>query len=106
MAIQKNSRDDVYFDEQKIEDCIKFIEKWYFPTLPFQRFIIANIVLIDKNTDEAFFTEFAIFMGRGGGKNGLLPVTIVTNTIVITIDVVTALTIKINSLTLADSHAR
>lgn len=66
------SRDDVYFDEQKIEDCIKFIEKWYFPTLPFQRFIIANIFLIDKNTDEAFFTEFAIFMGRGGGKNGLI----------------------------------
>ncbi|HGZ9940831.1 TPA: terminase large subunit, partial [Staphylococcus aureus] len=32
------SRYDVYFDEQKIEDCIKFIEKWYFPTLPFQRF--------------------------------------------------------------------
>lgn len=42
------SRDDVYFDEQKIEDCIKFIEKWYFPTLPFQRFIIANIFLIVK----------------------------------------------------------
>ncbi len=37
-------------------------------TLPFQRFIIANIFLIDKNTDVVFSTEFAIFMGRGGGK--------------------------------------
>ncbi|UBH21575.1 terminase large subunit [Macrococcus armenti] len=66
------SRDDVFFDEEMIDNCIKFIERWYFPTLPFQRFIISNIFLIDKTTNEAFFTELAIFMGRGGGKNGLI----------------------------------
>lgn len=27
------SRDDVYFDEQKIEDCIKFIEKMVFSNI-------------------------------------------------------------------------
>ncbi len=43
-------------------------EKWYFPTLPFQRFIIANIFLIDKRHMKFSSTEFAIFMGRGGGK--------------------------------------
>ncbi|UBH07851.1 terminase large subunit [Macrococcus armenti] len=66
------SRDDVFFDEEMIDNCIKFIERWYFPTLPFQRFIISNVFLIDKTTNEAFFTELAIFMGRGGGKNGLI----------------------------------
>ncbi|HBO2457452.1 TPA: terminase large subunit, partial [Pseudomonas aeruginosa] len=25
----------VHFEEEKIEKCIKFIEKWYFPTQPF-----------------------------------------------------------------------
>lgn len=66
------SRDDVFFDDEMIDNCIKFIERWYFPTLPFQRFIISNVFLIDKTTNEAFFTELAIFMGRGGGKNGLI----------------------------------
>lgn len=66
------TREDVYFDEEMIENCIKFIEKWYFPTLPFQRFIIAFIFLIDKEINQAYFTEIAIFMGRGGGKNGLI----------------------------------
>ncbi|TDM35200.1 terminase large subunit [Macrococcoides canis] len=66
------SRDDVFFDEEMIDNCIKFIERWYFLTLPFQRFIISNVFLIDKTTNEAFFTELAIFMGRGGGKNGLI----------------------------------
>ena len=65
-------RDDVYFDEQTIENCIKYIEKWYFPTQPFQRFIIPFIFLMDKNIEQAYFTEFAILMGRGGGKNGFI----------------------------------
>lgn len=25
------SRDDLYFDDEMIENCIKFGEKWYFP---------------------------------------------------------------------------
>ncbi|WP_323705366.1 terminase TerL endonuclease subunit [Mammaliicoccus sciuri] len=66
------TRDDVYFDEETIERCVKYIEKWYFPTEPFQRFIIAFVFLMDKEINQAFFTEIAIFMGRGGGKNGLI----------------------------------
>ncbi|AMG33626.1 terminase TerL endonuclease subunit [Staphylococcus saprophyticus] len=66
------TRTDVYFDEETIENCIKFVEKWYFPTEAFQRFIIAFVFLIDKEIEQAYFTEIAIFMGRGGGKNGLI----------------------------------
>ncbi|PTK82017.1 terminase [Staphylococcus haemolyticus] len=62
----------VHFEEDKIEKCIKFIEKWYFPTQPFQRFIIAFLFLIDDVEDTPYFTEFALFMGRGAGKNGFI----------------------------------
>ena len=62
----------VHFEEEKIEKCIKFIEKWYFPTQPFQRFIIAFLFLIDEVEDTPYFTEFALFMGRGAGKNGFI----------------------------------
>lgn len=62
----------VHFEDDKIEKCIKFIEKWYFPTQPFQRFIIAFLFLIDDVEDTPYFTEFALFMGRGAGKNGFI----------------------------------
>lgn len=62
----------VHFEEDKIEKCIKFIEKWYFPTQPFQRFIIAFLFLIDDVEDTPYFTEFALFMARGSGKNGFI----------------------------------
>lgn len=66
------TRDDVYFDDEKIENCMKFIEKWYFPVQSYQKFLIPFIFLMDKNKGEAFFTEFIILMGRGAGKNGFI----------------------------------
>lgn len=65
-------KDNVYFDENKIDKCIKFIDKWYFPVQPFQKFIIAFIFLMDEEVDSPYFTEFALFMGRGAGKNGFI----------------------------------
>lgn len=65
-------KDNVYFDEDKIDKCIKFINKWYFPVQPFQKFIIAFIFLMDDEVDSPYFTEFALFMGRGAGKNGFI----------------------------------
>lgn len=65
-------KDNVYFDEDKIDKCIKFIDKWYFPVQPFQKFIIAFIFLMDEEVDSPYFTEFALFMGRGAGKNGFI----------------------------------
>ncbi|MBA1352691.1 terminase large subunit [Staphylococcus cohnii] len=65
-------KDNVFFDENKIDKCIKFIDKWYFPVQPFQKFIIAFIFLMDEEVDSPYFTEFALFMGRGAGKNGFI----------------------------------
>src|SRR5699024_11512020 len=33
------SRDDLYFDDKHIEQCIQYIEKWYFPLKEFQKFV-------------------------------------------------------------------
>ncbi|HJG39659.1 terminase TerL endonuclease subunit [Staphylococcus sp. GDB20D115P1] len=65
-------KNNVYFDEDKIDKCIKFINKWYFPVQPFQKFIIAFVFLMDEEVDSPYFTEFALFMGRGAGKNGFI----------------------------------
>lgn len=66
------TKDNIHFDDEKIDKCIKFINKWYFPVQPFQKFIIAFIFLMDDEIDTPFFTEFALFMGRGAGKNGFI----------------------------------
>lgn len=66
------SRDDLFFDEKQIEQCIQYIEKWFFPLMPFQKFIVAFLFLKHKKTDRLFYRRFLIMMGRGGGKNGLI----------------------------------
>ncbi|MGG0889935.1 terminase TerL endonuclease subunit [Cytobacillus horneckiae] len=66
------SRDDLYFDEDMINNFVKFTEKWYFPLQPFQKFIAAFVFLVYKETGRNFFRKFLIMMGRGGGKNGLI----------------------------------
>lgn len=65
-------KDNIYFDDEKIDKCIRFIDKWYFPVQPFQKFIIAFLFLMDEELDTPYFTEFALFMGRGAGKNGFI----------------------------------
>ncbi|MEK0177559.1 terminase large subunit, partial [Tetragenococcus halophilus] len=66
------NNDDLYFDEEKIESCVRFCEKWYFPLEPFQKFIIAFIFLYNRETQLRVFKEFFLTMGRGAGKNGLI----------------------------------
>lgn len=66
------SRDDLYFDNEMIENCIRFIEKWYFPLQPFQKFLIAFVFLFYKETGRVFYRKHLWMMGRGGGKNGLI----------------------------------
>jgi len=65
------NRDDLYFDETKIENFIAFTEKWYFPLQPFQKFIAAFVFLFYKD-GAVFYEQFLIMMARGGGKNGLI----------------------------------
>ena len=68
------SRDDLYFNDEMIEDCIRFGEKWFFPLGPFQRFLIAFVFLFFKSNNRVFYRKFLWMLGRGGGKNGLITV--------------------------------
>ena len=40
-------REDLHFDEEQIERCITFIERFYFKLQPFQKFLIAFVFLFD-----------------------------------------------------------
>ncbi|MFW5437109.1 terminase TerL endonuclease subunit [Paenibacillus apiarius] len=66
------SRDDLYFDDEMIENCIKFIEKWYFPLNIYQKFLIAFVFLFYTETNRVFYRKYLWMLGRGGGKNGLI----------------------------------
>jgi phage terminase large subunit-like protein len=70
------NRDDIYFDDEMIEDCINFGEKWYFPLNPFQRFLIAFVFLLSKKSGRVFYRKHLWMFGRGGGKNGLISVVV------------------------------
>lgn len=65
-------RDDIYFDEKQIDQCINFIEKWYFKLEVFQKFIIAFLFLKYKKRDKLFYKDIVIVIARGNGKNGLI----------------------------------
>ncbi len=68
------NRDDLYFDDEMIENCIRFGEKWYFPLQPFQKFLIAFVFLFYKKNNRVFYRKHLWMLGRGGGKNGLISV--------------------------------
>lgn len=51
-------RDDIYFDEELIENFIKFAEKWYFPLAPFQKFISAFVFFFTKRITLFFMSNF------------------------------------------------
>lgn len=68
------SRNDLYFNDEMIENCIKFAGKWYFPLQPFQKFLVAFVFLFHKDNDRVFYRKHLWMMGRGAGKNGLITV--------------------------------
>jgi phage terminase large subunit-like protein len=72
--LRKNvlSRDDIYFNEDLIENFVLFAEKQYFKLNPFQKFIIPFVFLYFVEDDELFYEQFLIMMARGAGKNGLI----------------------------------
>lgn len=65
-------REDIYFDKKHIENCIAFIEKYYFKLNSFQKFLVSFIFLKYKEDDALFYEQFFIMMARGAGKNGLI----------------------------------
>ena len=66
------TRNDIYFDEEQIENFVKFTAKWYFPLRPFQKFMACFIFLKYKEDDTITFDEFFFYMARGAGKNGFV----------------------------------
>ena len=64
--------DKLYFDEEKINDYVRFTEKWFFPTVPWQRFVIAFVFLYDSTTNDVYYDEHLWIVGRGAGKNGTI----------------------------------
>lgn len=66
------NRDDLYFDDEMIENCIRFGEKWYFPLVPFDKFLIAFVFLFYKGTGRVFYRKHLWLIARGAGKNGLI----------------------------------
>lgn len=66
------TRDDIYFNDERLENYIKFSEKWYFPLDPWEKFLAAFVFLYIKENDELFYEEYFYTLGRGGGKNGFI----------------------------------
>lgn len=66
------NRNDLYFDNDQIDKCVRYIEKWFFSLESFQKFIIAFLFLKRTDNDRLHYRKFLIMMGRGGGKNGLI----------------------------------
>lgn len=64
-------REDLHFDDEMIEKCIKFIEKYYFELKLYQKFLIAFLFLYDEEGD-VYYDQFLWLMARGAGKNGLI----------------------------------
>ena len=57
------TREDIFFDDEMIENYIRFTEKWYFKLEPFQKFIAAFIFLFYKKDRSIFFDQF-FFLSR------------------------------------------
>lgn len=63
---------ELYFDEDQIDKCIRFSQKWYFELQLFQKFLISFVFLYSSKTKRAYYKEFFWVLGRGAGKNGLV----------------------------------
>ena len=61
--------DNVYFDEEQIENLIQFSAKWYFELEPFQKFLVCFIFLKYKEYGDLVFDEFFYYMARASLPN-------------------------------------
>ena len=64
-------RNDITFDNDTYNKCLKYCEKWYYPLFPYQKFIYAFVFMYDED-DFPVFRTFFIEMGRGNGKDGFI----------------------------------
>ncbi|QAB25176.1 terminase large subunit [Lactiplantibacillus plantarum] len=68
------TNENYYFDEEKIEDCLTFANKWFFPFTPWEKFLTAFVFLYDHTTERRAIRKFMVVVGRGAGKNGWVSV--------------------------------
>lgn len=64
------SRDDIYFDDEMIENAIRFTEKWYFKLTDTDKFLYAFVFLFFKENGRVFYRKSLWLVARGFGKNG------------------------------------
>lgn len=67
------NRDDVYVDDEKIEEGLKLQKYFDYDLLEWEVFLFAIIVGVRfKERKNIYFTDIWICLGRGSGKNGFL----------------------------------
>lgn len=64
------SRDDLYFDDERINELIDFSADFFFEHTDFQKFTDALLFLYKKDDNEPYFDRILLVLGRGAGKNG------------------------------------
>lgn len=73
VALPALQSDEILFDEEMLDKCINFCEKWYYPLFPYQKFLYAFVFMYRKdNPDVVAFKEIFQLMARGNGKDGML----------------------------------
>lgn len=70
IVIPTLEREDVFFDEETYNKCIRYCESNYYPLFPYQKFIYAFVFMYVD--DIPLFGTIIILMGRGNGKDGMM----------------------------------
>ncbi len=65
---------DYYFNDEMVNDCITFAEKWFFPFNAWEKFLTAFVFFYDRKNKRRVFRKFLVVVGRGAGKNGWVSV--------------------------------
>ncbi|WP_440050212.1 terminase large subunit domain-containing protein [Lysinibacillus sphaericus] len=70
---KKLAQENVWVDENAIEEAIESIEKYFpFKLFIWQKFVIACMFGLFYDDNSLVFNEFLLYMGRGAGKNAFL----------------------------------
>ncbi|WP_246345983.1 terminase TerL endonuclease subunit [Sedimentibacter hydroxybenzoicus] len=66
--------DNIYIDSERIYESVRVVEDYFpFKLLDFQKFFFSFVDgVFYKDTGDLVFDEYFDYMGRGGGKNGLI----------------------------------
>ncbi len=65
------TRTDIFFDIETYYACLTYVEKYFYPLFPYQKFMYAFVFMYDQQ-DNVVFSVFIMLMGRGNGKDGFI----------------------------------